>query len=125
MLRDHPKRARTKFVGDRHFRSALPKSTTRFVSSGESSANGRVNNISGRITMKLGIISMWGDDLAAFRNQIRLAEELGFALVGLGDSPVGWHELYVSMTIAAQETTSVTLAPMVTTPIARHPAVAE
>jgi alkanesulfonate monooxygenase SsuD/methylene tetrahydromethanopterin reductase-like flavin-dependent oxidoreductase (luciferase family) len=74
--------------------------------------------------MKLGIISMWGHDLAGFRDQLRLAEELGFALVGLGDSPVGWHELYVSMTIAALETKSVTLAPMVTTPIGRHPAVA-
>jgi alkanesulfonate monooxygenase SsuD/methylene tetrahydromethanopterin reductase-like flavin-dependent oxidoreductase (luciferase family) len=74
--------------------------------------------------MKLGIISMWGEDYGQFRDQIRLAEELELSLIGLGDSPVGWHELYVSLTVAAMETKHATVAPMVTTPIGRHPAVA-
>jgi alkanesulfonate monooxygenase SsuD/methylene tetrahydromethanopterin reductase-like flavin-dependent oxidoreductase (luciferase family) len=74
--------------------------------------------------MKLGIISMWGEDFGQFRDQIRLAEELELSLIGLGDSPVGWHELYVSLTVAAMETKHATVAPMVTTPIGRHPAVA-
>ena len=74
--------------------------------------------------MELGSISLWGDDLEAFRKEIRTAEDLGFTLITVGDSPAGWHELYTSLTVAALETTSATLAPMVTIPISRHPVVA-
>jgi len=74
--------------------------------------------------MQLGSISLWGDDIEAFRREIRTAEELGFSLVTVGDSPAGWHELYVSLAIAALETRKATLAPMVTIPISRHPVVA-
>jgi 5,10-methylenetetrahydromethanopterin reductase len=73
--------------------------------------------------MKLGIISLWGDDLQAFRAQVRFAEELGFGLIGVGDVPHAWQELYVSLTIAALETHEITLASMVTTPFGRHPAI--
>ena len=73
--------------------------------------------------MKLGIISLWGDDIEAYRAQVRLAEELQFGLIGVGDVPHAWQELYISLTIAALETKKITLAPMVTTPFGRHPAI--
>jgi 5,10-methylenetetrahydromethanopterin reductase len=73
--------------------------------------------------MRLGIISLWGHDLQEFRAQIRLAEELKYGVLGVGDVPNAWHELYVSLTIAALETAQITLAPMVTTPFGRDPAI--
>src|SRR3546814_8115408 len=39
------------------------------------------------------------------------------------DSPAGWHELYVSMTIAALEAPTATIATLVTSPFLRHPLV--
>ncbi len=73
--------------------------------------------------MKLGICSLWGNDLDAFRDQIRLAAELDYELITIGDSPAGWHELYVSMTLAALEAPKATIAPLVTSPFMRHPIV--
>jgi len=73
--------------------------------------------------MKLGICSMWGDRLEAFREEVRLASDLGFELITVGDSPAGWHELYVSLTLAALEAPEATLAPLVTSPFMRHPLV--
>jgi 5,10-methylenetetrahydromethanopterin reductase len=73
--------------------------------------------------MRLGTISLWGGDLAAFRRQVRLAEESGYDLVGVGDSPIAFHDLYVALAIAAQETGRPLLGPLVTAPFIRHPAV--
>ena len=73
--------------------------------------------------MKLGICSMWGESLDAFRQEVRLASDLGFDLVTVGDSPAAWHELYVSLTLAALEAPEATLAPLVTSPFMRHPLV--
>jgi alkanesulfonate monooxygenase SsuD/methylene tetrahydromethanopterin reductase-like flavin-dependent oxidoreductase (luciferase family) len=73
--------------------------------------------------MRIGCISLWGGDVAAFRREIRLAEDLGYELVTVGDSPIGWHDLYVSLSIVAHETRRATLGPMVTAPFIRHPAV--
>lgn len=73
--------------------------------------------------MKLGICSLWGPNLASFREEIRLASDLGFELITVGDSPAGWHELYVSLTLAALEAPNATLAPLVTSPFMRHPLV--
>lgn len=73
--------------------------------------------------MKLGICSMWGDRLDGFREEVRLAADLGFDLISVGDSPAGWHELYVSLTLAALEAPNATLAPLVTSPFMRHPLV--
>ena len=39
----------------------------------------------------------------------------------IGDSPAGWHEMYISLTIAAQESPNATVAPYVTSPFVRHP----
>ncbi|MDB6062172.1 MAG: coenzyme F420-dependent N10-methylene tetrahydromethanopterin reductase-like protein [Verrucomicrobiaceae bacterium] len=71
--------------------------------------------------LRLGTIHLWGDSLANFREEVRLADELGFSLIGLGDSPAGWHELYGSLAVAAHVIKRATLAPMVTAPFLRHP----
>lgn len=71
--------------------------------------------------MKLGSCHLWGDDLASFRNEIRLADELGYEVIGIGDSPAGWHDVYVSMVVASQEATKASILPFVTSPFIRHP----
>jgi alkanesulfonate monooxygenase SsuD/methylene tetrahydromethanopterin reductase-like flavin-dependent oxidoreductase (luciferase family) len=71
--------------------------------------------------MRLGSCHLWGEDLNEFRHEIRLAAELGFGLIAIGDSPAGWHELYVSMLVAAQEAPKAQIAPFVTSPFVRHP----
>jgi len=73
--------------------------------------------------MKLGAIHLWGDDLAQFRREVKLSEDLGFDLVGIGDTPAGWRDMHVSMTVAALDTKRVTISPMVTAPFMRHPLV--
>jgi alkanesulfonate monooxygenase SsuD/methylene tetrahydromethanopterin reductase-like flavin-dependent oxidoreductase (luciferase family) len=73
--------------------------------------------------MRLGSCHLWGDDLAEFRNEIRLSGELGFEVIAIGDSPAGWHELYVSMMVAAQEAPKAIITPFVTSPFIRHPIV--
>jgi alkanesulfonate monooxygenase SsuD/methylene tetrahydromethanopterin reductase-like flavin-dependent oxidoreductase (luciferase family) len=71
--------------------------------------------------MKLGTILLWGDDLAAFRRQARLADELGYDVVGVGDTPFSWHDMYVSLAVAAGTVARAKLGPMVTTPFLHHP----
>ena len=73
--------------------------------------------------MRLGAIHLWGDDLAQFRSDVTLSEELGFEVVGIGDSPAGWRDMDVSMTVAALDTKRAIIAPMVTSPFLRHPLV--
>lgn len=73
--------------------------------------------------MKLGICSLWGPSLDAFREQVKLASDLGYELITIGDSPAGWHELYVSLTLASFDAPNATLAPLVTSPFMRHPIV--
>jgi alkanesulfonate monooxygenase SsuD/methylene tetrahydromethanopterin reductase-like flavin-dependent oxidoreductase (luciferase family) len=71
--------------------------------------------------MKLGICSLWGTDLAAFRTEVTTASNLGYDVIGIGDSPVAWHEMVVSLTLAAQDAPRAIIAPMVTSPFMRHP----
>jgi 5,10-methylenetetrahydromethanopterin reductase len=71
--------------------------------------------------VKLGTCHLWGPDLGAFRAEVRLAAELGYELITVGDSPAGWHDLYISLTIAAQDAPEATIAPLVTSPFLRHP----
>jgi 5,10-methylenetetrahydromethanopterin reductase len=73
--------------------------------------------------MKLGICSLWGESLDQFRGEVRLASDLGYDLITVGDSPAGWHELYVSLTLVALEAPRARIAPMVTSPFLRHPLV--
>lgn len=71
--------------------------------------------------MQLGTCHLWGSDLDDFREQVRLADQLGFDVIGVGDSPAGWHDVYISMAIAAQEAPKATIMPFVTSPFVRHP----
>lgn len=73
--------------------------------------------------MRLGAIHLWGDDLAQFKREVKLSEDLGFDVAGIGDSPAAWRDMDVSMTVAALETKRLTIAPMVTSPFLRHPLV--
>jgi 5,10-methylenetetrahydromethanopterin reductase len=54
----------------------------------------------------------------------RLAEDVGFALVGIADSQSVFRELYATMALCAQATRRVRIGPAVTNPVTRHPAVA-
>ncbi|HXH82786.1 MAG TPA: LLM class flavin-dependent oxidoreductase [Candidatus Tectomicrobia bacterium] len=54
----------------------------------------------------------------------RLAEEVGFSLVGIADSQSVFRELYVTTALCAQATGRVRIGPSVTNPVTRHPAVA-
>jgi 5,10-methylenetetrahydromethanopterin reductase len=73
--------------------------------------------------LQLGTIHLWGESLEQFREEVRVADELGFSLIGLGDSPAGWHELVGSLATAAHIARHATLAPIVTAPFLRHPLV--
>jgi 5,10-methylenetetrahydromethanopterin reductase len=71
--------------------------------------------------VRLGAIANWGSDLEGFREQARLAEELGYEVFGVGDTPAAWQDMIVSLAVAAAETKTMTLATTVTTPFLRHP----
>jgi 5,10-methylenetetrahydromethanopterin reductase len=73
--------------------------------------------------MKLGICSMWGPSFDAFRAEVRAARDNALDVITVGDSPAGWHELYISLTVAAMDAPNITLAPLVTSPYMRHPIV--
>ena len=73
--------------------------------------------------MKLGICSLWGTSLDRFREEVRLASDLDFDLITIGDSPAGWHEMVTSMTLAAQDAPRARIASLVTSPFMRHPLV--
>src|SRR5256885_14599058 len=54
----------------------------------------------------------------------RLAEDVGFSLVGVADSQSVFREMYATMALCAQATRRVRVGPSVTNAITRHPAVA-
>jgi 5,10-methylenetetrahydromethanopterin reductase len=54
----------------------------------------------------------------------RLAEDVGFSLVGVADSQSVFRELYTTLALCAQATRRVRIGPSVTNPVTRHPAVA-
>lgn len=55
---------------------------------------------------------------------LKVVDEVGFDLVGYGDSQSLWPELYVSLTLAALNLRTARIGSMVTNPLTRHPAVA-
>src|SRR5699024_9520539 len=65
---------------------------------------------------------MW-KELPSFKAQLHAAELAGFDRLGIGDSPTTYREQYVSMAVAAMETTSVGITSMVQVPMGRHPVV--
>ena len=72
--------------------------------------------------MKFGV-TLLPDNLDALARRARLAEEMGFDYVGVGDSQSLFRELYVSLSTVATCTQRVMLGPTITNPITRHPAV--
>jgi alkanesulfonate monooxygenase SsuD/methylene tetrahydromethanopterin reductase-like flavin-dependent oxidoreductase (luciferase family) len=73
--------------------------------------------------VKVGAILLCGDDIAEFRRRVRLVEDLGYDLLGVGDVPVVYRELFVALTLAVEDTRRIRLAPMVTNPVSRNPGV--
>jgi 5,10-methylenetetrahydromethanopterin reductase len=73
--------------------------------------------------VKVGAIIEWLDDISAFRSLVRLSDELGYDVIGVGDTPARAYEMYVSLTVAEQESRNAILAPIVTAPFLRHPVI--
>ena len=72
--------------------------------------------------MKFGVTLLPGD-FEQLRAQSRLAEDMGFDYIGIGDSQSLFRELYVCLSVVAQETSHALVGPTVTNPLTRHPAV--
>jgi 5,10-methylenetetrahydromethanopterin reductase len=50
----------------------------------------------------------------------RAAEECGFELLGLGDNQSLWRDVYISLAVAALETSNIRIGPCVTNVVTRH-----
>lgn len=61
--------------------------------------------------------------LREFTAWAKLADELGYEILGIGDSQSLYRELYVGCALAALNTKRIKLGPRVTNPLTRHPAV--
>lgn len=72
--------------------------------------------------MKFGV-TMLPDSLDILADRARLAEEMGFDYVGIGDSQSLFRELYVTLSVVAMSTSRVKLGPTVSNPLTRHPAI--
>ena len=72
---------------------------------------------------RAGTILLGGEDFGVLRDRARLAEELGFDLVGLGDVPMHYRDVNVCLAVVAEATSRIRLGPMVTNPVSRHPGV--
>lgn len=72
---------------------------------------------------RAGTILLGGEDFGVLRDRARLAEELGFDLVGVGDVPMHYRDVNVCLAVLAGATSRVRLGPMVTNPVSRHPGV--
>jgi 5,10-methylenetetrahydromethanopterin reductase len=68
---------------------------------------------------RFGIVLL-PDSLDGFPSLCRDVEEHGFDLLGVADSQSVFRELYVTLTLAALNTTRVRLGPLVTNPLTRH-----
>jgi 5,10-methylenetetrahydromethanopterin reductase len=75
------------------------------------------------MTARLGLLCL-PRSVAAAVADARLAEEVGFSLVGVADSQSVFREMYSTMALCAHETRRVRIGPSVTNAITRHPAVA-
>lgn len=72
---------------------------------------------------RAGAILLGGQDFGELRSRARLAEELGFDLVGLGDVPMHYRDVNVCLAVVAEATSRIRIGPMVTNPVSRHPGV--
>jgi 5,10-methylenetetrahydromethanopterin reductase len=74
-----------------------------------------------RVTFSLGLFPT--EPPRRMVDLIRLAEDLGYACVYVGDSQMIWREAHLILGAAAIATSRIALAPGVTNPITRDPAV--
>lgn len=70
-----------------------------------------------------GIVTGYGQNIAAQIAMTRRVEELGFDLAGYGDTQNMIPDCYVAMTAMALATKRVMIGPTVSNPVTRHPAV--
>jgi 5,10-methylenetetrahydromethanopterin reductase len=75
------------------------------------------------VSARLGLLCL-PRSVASAVADARLAEDVGFSLVGVADSQSVFRELYATMALCAQATRRVRIGPSVTNPVTRHPAVA-
>ena len=73
--------------------------------------------------MKFGV-AIVPHDLEETAVSARLAEEQGFDYIGIPDSQSLWRELYLSLSVVANNTSRARIGPTVTNALTRHPAVA-
>jgi len=71
---------------------------------------------------RFGIVLL-PETLAGFGALCRDVEDNGFDWLGVADSQSVFRELYVSLTVAALNTTRIRVGPLVTNPLTRHPVV--
>jgi 5,10-methylenetetrahydromethanopterin reductase len=62
-------------------------------------------------------------DYEWYRRWLAVGEEAGFEILGTGDSQSLWGDPFVSLSVAAQQTTAPRLGVVVSNPQTRHPAV--
>jgi 5,10-methylenetetrahydromethanopterin reductase len=74
-------------------------------------------------TARLGLLCL-PRSVASAVADARVAEDVGFTMVGVADSQSVFREMYTTMALCAQATRRVLIGPTVTNPITRHPAVA-
>jgi 5,10-methylenetetrahydromethanopterin reductase len=77
----------------------------------------------GRQPLRFGLVCL-PRSVASAVADARLAEDVGFSLVGIADSQSVFRELYAVTALCAQATRRVLIGPTVTNPLTRHPAVA-
>ncbi|MGX4695414.1 LLM class flavin-dependent oxidoreductase [Streptomyces sp. JNUCC 63] len=68
------------------------------------------------------MVTLAPDDLTVLRERVAACERAGLTAVGIGDSP-GYHDVYVSLTVAAQASSRLRIGPMVTNVVTRAPQV--
>ena len=71
---------------------------------------------------RFGIVVL-PDTLDGFGALCKDVEDNGFDWLGVADSQSVFRELYVSLTVAALNTTRIRIGPLVTNPLTRHPVV--
>src|SRR5213593_4459645 len=77
----------------------------------------------GMTTARLGLLCL-PRSVASAVADARLAEEVGFSMVGVADSQSVFREMYATMALCSQATRRVRIGSSVTNAITRHPAVA-
>ena len=74
-------------------------------------------------TARLGLLCL-PRSVASAVADARIAEDVGFSMVGVADSQSVFREMYATMALCAHATRRVRIGPSVTNAITRHPAVA-